>query len=234
MKTLIVGCSFVNNLIWDHYTNKINWILHPDVYTSAAPGAGNESIAVRLLHECSQKKYDQVFVLWSGINRIDVSLSEKLKPHLDQCSFCVDVGGTTWYHSGGMAGSWTDNTYTYPGIVKELIKNQYLEADIRYLSDRTFRSIITAQSFLSQQNISYKMAFAYDIYKDYSWQESFFGAVDVTSPMFKLIDWDKIQTENTLYEWASSDPTRMSDRIHPSRDAVREWILSNVDLDIAM
>lgn len=233
MKTLIVGCSFCNNLIWDRYTNKIDWNVHPDIHVAAAPGAGNEFMAARLMYECSLKKYDQVFVLWSGINRIDVSISKKLKQVIGGCNFSVELGPTVWYHSGGIAGSWADDKYIYPDIVKKLIKNQYLESGSSYLSDRTFRSIITAQSFLSKQNISYKMAFTYDIHKKYFYEESFFGQADVTSPMYKLIDWDQIQTENSLYEWAISDPTRMSDEIHPSRNAMREWILDNFKLDIA-
>ena len=233
MKTLIVGCSFCNNLIWDRYTNKIDWNVHPDIHVAAAPGAGNEFMAARLMYECSLKKYDQVFVLWSGINRIDVSISKKLKQVIGGCNFSVELGPTVWYHSGGIAGSWADDKYIYPDIVKKLIKNQYLESGSSYLSDRTFRSIITAQSFLSKQNISYKMAFTYDIHKKYFYEESFFGQADVTSPMYKLIDWDQIQTENSLYEWAISDPTRMSDEIHPSRNAMREWILDNFKLDIS-
>lgn len=233
MKTLIVGCSFCNNLIRDRYTNKIDWNVHPDIHVAAAPGAGNEFIAARLLHECSLKKYDQVFVLWSGINRIDVSISKKLKQVIGGCKFSAELGPTVWYHSGGIAGSWTSDEWVYPDLVKELIKNQYLESNSSYLSDRTFRSIITAQSFLSKQNISYKMAFAYDIHKKYFYEESFFGQADIKSPMYKLIDWDQIQTENSLYEWAISDPTRMSDEIHPSKNAMREWILDNFKLDIA-
>jgi hypothetical protein len=233
MTTLIIGCSFCSSLPWDHYTNKINWNLHPDIRVAAAPGSGNESIAARLLYECSIKKYDQVFVLWSGINRIDVSVSKNLKAVIGDCRFSIELGSTVWYHSGGISGLWTNDREQYPDVIRELIKNQYLEADSSYLSDRTFRSIITAQSFLSNQNISYKMAFAYDIYKRYFRQESFFGQADLTSPMYKLIDWNQIQTQNTLYEWAISDPTRMSDIIHPSRDAMREWILDNFKLDVA-
>ena len=183
MKTLIVGCSFCNNLIWDSYAGKIDWKLHPDIRISAAPGSGNESIAARLLYECSLTQYDRVVVLWSGINRIDVSISTQLNASLEYCDFTTDIGRTTWYHSGGITGSWTDTKFRFPNVIRELIKTQYLDFTNEYLSDRTFRSIITVQSFLSTQNISYKMAFAYDIYKHYFQEESYFGQADVNSSM---------------------------------------------------
>ena len=235
MKTLIVGCSFVNNLIWDHYAQRIDWKLHPDIHVSAFPGSGNESIAARLLDQCSHDHYDLVLVIWTGINRIDVPISLQLhKTFIEPGPFFEPVGQTVWYHSGGIAGSWWDDP-RYPGVVKEIIKNQYLEANTSYLSDRTLRSIISTQSFLSQQNIPYKMAFAYDIHKEYPYREGIFGQIDITSSLNKLVNWDRVQTQNTLYDWAQEQTSRQepASPLHPTRNSMREWIDLTFGIDIA-
>jgi hypothetical protein len=239
MKTLVIGCSFCNNLIWDYYTQQIDWKLHPDIHVSAFPGSGNESMTARLLDRCSQHHYDHVLILWSGINRIDVPISLELHQALGGSAmvqsgpFFETIGQTVWYHSGGIAGRWSNDS-SYPGIVKQIIKNQYLEANKGYLSDRTLRSIITAQSFLLQQNISFKMAFAYDIHKEYSHREGIFGKIDTISSLNKLVSWDHVQTQNTLYDWAQEQANRLEkDRLHPTRNAMREWILDNFEIDIA-
>ena len=76
-KTLIVGCSFVARLTYrlsddDYHVNAQKYTI------LSSPGSGNQALAARTIYELSQNKYDQVVVLWSGINRLDFPVSAEL------------------------------------------------------------------------------------------------------------------------------------------------------------
>jgi hypothetical protein len=79
------------------------------------------------------------------------------------------------------------------------------------------------------------MTFIYDIGRiDYK-HEHCFGQVDKTTPAYGLVDWNSIQTTQTVYDWAMRDPARLeSDNFHPTRTAMKEWILDNFKLDISV
>ena len=67
-KLLISGCSYTEFLDWPKR------LFAPEnyrVYNQARVGVGNEYIACSILHHLDTQP-DFVFVLWSGINRIDM------------------------------------------------------------------------------------------------------------------------------------------------------------------
>ena len=80
------------------------------------------------------------------------------------------------------------------------------------------------------------MSFIYDPFADWSntSHEHYFGTVDKNSAFYNLVDWEKINTSCTAFEWASKDQTRLEhDRLHPTRNAMREWIDLTFGIDIA-
>lgn len=233
---LIVGCSFCSTL---SDPKDASWKLHPDITVRATSGTGNQAIASRVMYECSQHDHKQVMIFWSGINRLDTLISRKLHETYPgvlsgtpEYSFCTPLQDLVWYHSGGIAGSWTwDNTC--PKDIKQIFKTQYLGANSKFLSEISLNSIADTQRFLHSKNIDYKMTFIYDISRiDYK-HEHCFGQVDKTSLAYNRVDWDNIQTTNTVYDWAITNPSRIeSDQFHPTRTAMAEWILENFKLDI--
>lgn len=238
LKTLIVGCSFCSTL---SEQKPGQWQLHPDVVVKATSGTGNQAIASRIFYECSLEKYKQILVFWSGINRLDTVISRNLHDTYPGAfdgdpsySFCTPLLDTVWYHSGGKAGSWTWDK-TCPSDIRQIFKTQYLGATEKYLSEISLYSIASTQNLLNCKNIDYKMTFIYNIGRiDYK-HEHCFGQIDRTAPAYNLVDWNSIQTDNTVYDWAISNPSRIeSDQFHPTRDAMREWILDNFKLDIAV
>jgi hypothetical protein len=78
------------------------------------------------------------------------------------------------------------------------------------------------------------MSFIYNPFFDYSntSHEHYFGTIDKDSSYYNLIDWTKIDTSNTVFEWASQDNTRIEHDIHPTRNAMREWIDLTFGIDI--
>ena len=199
-------------------------------------------MAATVLHECSKNSFDKVIVVWTGINRLDTVITRSLhetypgarqsRPHY---SFCTPLGDEVWYHSGGMAGSWTWDK-TCPDEIRQIFKTQYLGATPQYLNSLSLSSIINTQNLLNALGIQYQMSFIYNPFADYSQtrHEHYFGTIDQTSTYFKLIDWSKIKLENTAFEWAEKDRSRLeNDQLHPTRDAMRTWIDLTFDIDIA-
>jgi len=238
LKTLIVGCSFCSTL-GEQRPNQ--WRLHPDITVRATSGTGNQAIAARVFYECSQHHYDRVVVIWTGINRLDTVITRELHETYPgawqgnpEYSFCTPLEGSIWYHSGGQAGSWTWDK-TCPADIRQIFKTQYLGADSRYLTDNSLISVVNIQAFLEKTNIDYQMSFIYDPFRDYSQtsHEHYFGTVNKCSPYYKLVDWTKIKTDWTAFEWASDTQQLESDQLHPTRNAMREWINLTFDLDIA-
>jgi hypothetical protein len=199
-------------------------------------------MAARVAYECSKTKFDQVIVVWTGINRLDAVITRSLHETYPGAwegnpaySFCTPLEGSVWYHSGGQAGSWTWDR-TCPSDIRQIFKIRYLGADSRYLTDNSLRDIFYTQSFLEKLGIDYQMSFIYDPFRDYSHtsHEHYFGTVDKSSAYYNLVDWSKIHTDNTAFEWASQINTRLeSDQLHPTRDAMREWIDLTFGIDIA-
>lgn len=238
MSILIVGCSFCSTL---GEQKAGQWQLHPDIKVASTSGTGNQAIAARVLYECSLKRYKQVIVFWSGINRLDTVITRALHETYPGAaigrpaySFCTPLLDTVWYHSGGKAGSWTWDD-TCPSDIKQIFKTQYLGATAKYLSQISLESIVSVQSFLNSRNIDYKMTFIYNITRiDYK-HEHCFGQVDITTPAYSQVDWDAIQTTQTVYDWAITNPSRIEDdQFHPTRTAMKEWIMDNFKLDISV
>lgn len=238
MTTLIVGCSFCSTLA-EQKPNQ--WQLRPDVVVQATSGTGNQAMAARVSFECSSYNYDRVIVIWTGINRVDTVISRELHETYSGAwegnpaySFCTPLVGSVWYHSGGQAGSWTWDK-TCPSEIKQIFKIKYLGADSRYLTDTSLLNILNTQNLLEKLGIDYQMSFIYDPFLDYSdtSHEHYFGTIDKNSAYYKLIDWTKIQTNNTAFEWANQSKDRLeNDQLHPTRNAMQEWINITFGIDI--
>jgi len=77
-KTLLVGCSFVDRLTYR--LNNDDYHIDAKRYqVLSSPGTGNQAIAARTIYQLSQDTYDQVVVMWSGINRLDFPISQELQ-----------------------------------------------------------------------------------------------------------------------------------------------------------
>lgn len=238
MTTLIVGCSFCSTL---SEQRPEQWQLDPDIVVRATSGTGNQAMSARVAFECSRHNYDRVIVIWSGINRLDTVITRDLhetypgaKQSRPEYSFCTPLEQSVWYHSGGQAGSWTWKDC--PSEINQVFKTQYLGATPRYLTDISLCGIFYTQCFLEKLNINYQMSFIYNPFLDYSntKHEHYFGTVDRHSAYHNLVDWTKINISNTAFEWADQDRTRLeNDQLHPTRNAMREWIDLTFGIDIA-
>jgi len=222
-KILIAGCSYVHKLKFDERINHSQYSIH------GSPGAGNQAIAARVIYELAQQNFDQVIVLWSGVNRLDMPVPLPLHRTFDY-NFVDVVGSIAWYHSGGIGCS--GQSAEAPRTVKQYFDTLYVGADQDYLSELTLHSILSVQTLLKDQNIPYKMCFIYDIHSSCPGQhEVSHGTLSKTSPVYAQIDWSSFGAEPP-WEWATSQNRLDQTEYYPTRDAFFDWFREQMNIDL--
>jgi hypothetical protein len=238
-KTLLVGCSFLSRLTYRLDNNDYH-INAKKYQVLSSPGSGNQAIAARTIYQLSQDTYDQVVVVWSGINRLDFPISQELQktyPPDNEHSWSAScsVGSMVWYHSGGICGSGTDKSGT-PEPLRQFFCTQYLgtKSGSRYLTDLSLLNILSTQSVLEQIKIPYQMAFIYDTQRSTpgEQQEHSHGLIDQTSSLYPMINWQKFTRFEPPYEWAKRNKQLENDRYHPTRNAMIDWFKLAMNIDL--
>jgi len=241
LSTLIVGCSFVQNLNNpDFPINRVKW------NTAGSSGSGNQAIASRVVYECAQQKYKEVIVMWSGINRLDFPIGRALHDVMPKNSdghqkyaYYSIMEDIIWYHSGGFMLSGVSDAS--PLWFREWCKSQYKSSSPRYLTDLSILSIIQAQSFLQAQNIPYRMSFIYDIDHDYErhytgghtgrYIEPGCGKIDRSSKLIDLVDWSAFTQHQPPYEYGKS-LNQLEDGFHPTYHTMIDWFNRAFAIDL--
>ena len=241
-KTLLVGCSFVDRLAYR--LNDDDYHINAKRYqVLSSPGSGNQALSARTIHEVTQNSYDQVVVLWTGINRLDVPISEELnktypenKPGtwIARCN----IGSMVWFHSGGILGSGTTDDSLTPEFLKKFFRNQYMgtTSGSKYLSELTLLSIVSTQAVLEKLKIPYQMGFIYDALRPFDNEvfEHCHGIICKDTPLYNAVDWTKFTRYESPYDWARRAGRLEHDNYHPTRNAMIEWfrLAMNIDLQV--
>jgi hypothetical protein len=222
-KTLIVGCSYVHQLKFYQDINTEQF----DLFGS--PGAGNQAIAARALHQINTVDYDEVLVLWSGVNRLDMPVSQDLH-RVENYKFFDMVDTTIWYHSGGIGCS--GQSPEAPKIIKKYFDAAYFVSSNQSLSHLTLNNIFSVQQRLQVKQIPYRMAFIYDI-NDQSRQqhEVSHGFLDPICNLYSHINWQPFVIDSP-YNWARSKKQLKEDNYYPTEAAFLQWFKEQLDVDL--
>lgn len=216
-KTLVVGCSFVYGL----YLKDSSTFPYKPLGT---PGTGNAAIAANLYNELAKNTYENVIVIWTGINRLDLPIPRPYQKILPIYNCITKINDVAWYHSGGIGASYACDA---PKEIKTIFDTQYKGASQQFLTDLSLIPIIGVQSYLEANNIPYKMSFIYDIHSDEyttSWLETVLGKIDTTSAMYNLVKWDKFVQEPPPFEWCRDQNLLMPDNFHPTYEGMVKWL----------
>jgi len=229
--TLLVGCSFLSHLNLENVH-----LINSDKYTIlASPGAGNQAIAAQAIYEVCRTQYDQVVVIWSGINRVDIPIGAHLSRHYQAHGkghlYQWQIGNMSWFHSGGMLG----DTKQTPNAIKNFLQIQYMsEADQnQYLTELSLLSIVSTQAVLNQRKIPYQMGFIYDVKStEYDRFENCHGTIDQQTPLYHSVDWTKFTDYTSPYVWARDHNRLKEDGYHPTNDAMIDWFRLAMNIDL--
>lgn len=219
---LISGCSFVDNsdfpaVAFGRGVFDNNYVLH-----LGRGGAGNFYISQSIIDNLHRAT--KVFVLWSGLHRIDVSIPKHLRADLKTYDHAHETQNELWFHTGGFSGTWhSHKQHRYPDWLHQYIKAQYKGMDWQFLNHRSLSVIACCLSVLESKKIPYAFGFIYDIHQDYSDIHSSLGTpVDVHDPVYNMIPWDKC-LRHTPYEFCREKGLLQDDGFHPTREGYIQW-----------
>jgi hypothetical protein len=223
---LFAGCSYTDNPYFPRIAFGENVYRHTHCKILARGGVGNTFIARSILDNLIPE-VDKVFVLWSGFSRIDISVPRHMEYQFDPYEVRSLTNDASWLHSGGFGGSWHSRSrYRYAQWIYDCIAAQYKPMDWNYLATQNLVAISGCLNTLDKLGIKYKFGFIYDIFQDYSDDNtSLSGPVSRTHPLLRLIPWEHCLSSSP-FEFCrdrglldSTEPTPF----HPSQIGYQEW-----------
>lgn len=216
---VVSGCSFIDNDTMPGVLTQYATDHGRNICNLSRGGAGNFYIGQSVLTTIGRAS--GVFILWSGLHRIDIALPKQLHAQLKDCNV-TDVGNDLWFHCGGILGNWHTHSAT-PSWLQQFFKQQYHSLDYEYLNGRSLTAIASCLAFLEYLAVPYCFGFVYDIHQDYTLQQhSLSSAVDVNHAMYKAIPWHKC-LPSTPYEHCVERGLLSQDQFHPSAVGYQSW-----------
>jgi len=198
VKILTNGCSFTAPspyLTWPY-------LLGTDAVKNLAQhAAGNQWICDSTISELSENSYDLVLVMWTGLERLDYAVEEKV--YLQSTGFkSVNNFGIHYLHNEQAA-----------------YKNLSIDIGQR---ERVFNSlirIISLQSYLQAQNIKYKFMSYMNVWEDvYGLGFEYLDLqIDFSQWIFTDVD------RNGLFELSQDHKLYIEDGFHPNERAHELW-----------
>jgi hypothetical protein len=218
MRILTSGCSFSRGPIaWPNHVAKL---ANADLVNLAQAGAGNTYISRSIIDELQHRTYDLVLVMWSGLERIDIQVSDihmfsettytsdyqskqndwpekNVCPVNDQ-----DYVQKNWVFGCGHLNK--DNAL----LKSKLFDNLYRYQDFDEHLQRSLYDMISLESHLKSKSIPYVFSF-YQNYISGSW--------------FDRLDWNNIFNKDNIFDLTKTMNDYDTDGLHPGPRAQEEW-----------
>ena len=218
-KALVAGCSFTQHASWPK-------ILLPDyeIINLGQSGAGNEYIAKSIIDFVCRNHVDFVFILWSGLRRVDVSFSKQTKQEFEKFFFQGSTTHSTVLFSGG---DWTredkndpDLLWPHP-LIDKFFKLKYHNKDQDFLIEQSSLWIMLCQSFLENNCTDYRFSFIYNPFNP-PLDEPSLGRANKKQYYFTKLDWKKY-IDTTPLEYAIRNDGLDTDQFHPKNESMTQW-----------
>jgi hypothetical protein len=212
---LVSGCSYTFNFQGKGKHWPGNLFDPHNIANVSRSGAGNLYISMSIMDWVKQYgKPKFVFILWTGYRRTDLCIPIDLNIETNQFG---TLENTCLLFSGGQQRYW-DNSLT-----KDYFESQYTTDNQMYLLDQSSMAIMNCHNFLKSQNIDYKFAFIYDIFKSHCENEMTLGqAVNKTQSYLKFLDWDKF-IDFPPFEYGIKHNLLQGDGFHLTDHGMNMW-----------
>jgi|APSaa5957512535_1039671.scaffolds.fasta_scaffold30325_5 hypothetical protein len=234
-RVLISGCSFTENFI---QFDPMHWTYNAfpqDVYVVnnvARGAAGNNYIASSILSNIDlNSKPDYVFILWSGIRRIDMPFpsgtsTTKFKNYLfcavnNECQF-VDYF-FTGQNIAMLEGGSRRHFDVESSIFEELADIYYdNEVSDNFCNQLSLSAISSVTNFLDNHNINYNFSFIYGIHNKHLGRQPSLGPIDTKNKQYDHINWDRY-IDIPPFDYGIKHNLISADRFHLTDDGMRRW-----------
>lgn len=214
---LVNGCSFSRGPIsWPyHLQKKLNF----NLVNLALSAAGNKYIHDSTITELSQRKYDHVFIMWSGLQRNDVQVADVAQ--FDQCvTSAKQVLENDW--DDKIVWPVNDQDYVEKDWVFIGLDNPYIQS-IKFAEYIKYRNkknevhqsllyMITLQAVLKTLSIPYTFSFFTDYVADLK-----------QSKLYSMLDFDNICAAENIHTIAKQIKSYDIDGYHPGIEANQLW-----------
>jgi len=217
LKTLILGDSFT-----DTWSNNWHGILFDDYDIYAKGGVDNSWISRTGIHLLSERTYDNVFVMFTGINRTSIPLPTDTIPEDYYFNFPITQyrNGLHLIQSGGSCGTW-DESKTLDKSIKDIFKKQYSSDNLEFFTHLSMYDVIAFLSFLEARNIKHKYTFIYDVFKKGDRNEHCLGVCR------NLDYWELLNKQNYIplppYQYGRDNDCLDEDGFHLTKDGQAKW-----------
>jgi hypothetical protein len=224
MKNILVnGCSFSRGPeSWPYYLAEQ---LNANVVNLAQSGAGNTYIQESTVEELSQRSYDYVIIMWTGLSRLDCRVADISA--FDHSSYTSKYQKTRNDWAEKVVEPINDQDYVPDNWVfscghinnekaiaeSNLFAGMYKHLDYPQFVYHSLQKIIALQSFLKATNNNYLFTF----YQDYV------GDFQMYPELCRLLDQQQIYIEDNLNNIAKRHNNYASDNLHPGANAHKIW-----------
>ena len=219
MKILASGCSFTaGKNTWPSYV-----LPDAEVVNLAVVAAGNQYISQSVIAEMAQNQYDLVLVMWSGLMRKDLQISDTTYQQLEAPIYRKKINNMSFACVGNMRAGISDSRFAK-------YKREYFElVDEESSACQSLLHIIALESFLKNKKIPYRFMSYINYWKD---QEKLinlnFGVHKhpTSSTLAECIDYDNFlfyNQQESFYEFAKNKELLEEDNFHPTRPAHQAW-----------
>ena len=199
----------------------------------AVSGAGNKYIAESVMsHIVENPGVDYVFVIWSGLNRVDIPLPLGVRTSYTDPDAKDRTTSASRYWTNIMA-PWRDKD-SHIHIEEKLIRLMYQEKGYTSVKNQSLINMINLQDFLKVRQIPYLFCFLYD-YTNPDFDHNHLtgetetnafctlGSTHKENPILRELD-RKFCMEPAGMDWAlGQDKDHFKDPIHLTDDGYRAW-----------
>jgi len=241
-KILISGCSFTQCRRNDHCRphdykfwakHWVDYLFPHNKYSVLNLGrsvAGNRYIASSILSNIDlNNKPDYVFILWSGVRRIDIpippsSTTELLRDYLYNASE-NECNNVNYFFTGGNHNLPPVKNFIEQGaseIFQDIADMYYSDTDDKLCNQLSLESISSVTNFLDNHKIKYNFSFIYNpLSKGIADDEPSLGLIDKTNAYYQHINWDNY-INFTPFEYGLKHDF-IYDGMHLTVDGMCQW-----------
>jgi hypothetical protein len=212
---LINGCSFSRGPIsWPYYLSSVD---QDRLVNLAMASAGNTYIHESTVWELSQRKYDLVLIMWSGICRVDFKVDDIDAFSNYKCTSNYQLTKNDWPTKKVIPVNdqdYVDLNWVFAAKFGQQIKNTeiYKHVGIEQMAYHFLIKLISLQNTLKILDIPYCFFFGFPDKDD----------LIANTNLCKLVDWDNIYIEENIWDIAKKtndfDETR-----HPGINTNKTW-----------
>lgn len=239
---LVSGCSYTEGASWpiqlfDRYTNL------------GRRASGNRYIADSVISTVLTEKIHSVFILWSGLNRMDLALPEHVDTqevyttslfnsqyvHMPYKPFPAEnyqrIKGPNWPELSKFA-EWQKlpamkkNEAIVRGMfntghsAEQLALETHDRSANAHWCTQTLLSMTGVQHVLDAMNVGYRFSFIADVHHKQNQQQ--FGWLDTEHKLYTSIDWSRY-IDTTPFEYGVKHNGLMLDNFHVESDCMNAW-----------